>query len=447
MTSRKWLIFGVFALALVLIAGVSIQARLLNTWSRNHVVAYFDNSNGLFVNDEIRVLGVRVGRIESIEPEPERAKITFWIDDKYRIPADVQAAIIAPQVVTARAIQLTPAYTGGPELADGAVIPEERTAVPMEWDDLRQQLDKLTDALQPTEPGGVSTLGAFVNTAADNVRGQGADMRKTILTMSEAFSALGDHSDDMFSTVKNLSVVVSALEDSSTLLRELNGNLAAGTAALASSPGAVGTALKDINDIVGETTSFIAENKESIGAATDQLASVTTAVHESIDDVEQALHLFPNTLQNFINIYQPTQQGITGALTMQNFANPISFLCGGIQAASRLNSEQSAKLCVQYLAPIIKNRQFNFPPLGMNYFVGQSTRPNELTYSEDSLRPDYVPPAAAPAPPPGAGTPAAPVPPGPADPAAPPLAAEATVVQSTDPSAGLPGMMIPGLGS
>lgn len=431
MKSRRWPIVGGIALTLLLIAGIAVQARLLSTWNRMYVVAYFDNTNGLFANDEIRVLGVRVGRIESIEPQPERAKVTFWIDDKYRIPADAQAAIIAPQLVTARAIQLTPAYTGGPEMADGAVIPEDRTAVPMEWDDLRQQLDKLTDALQPTEPGGVSTLGAFVDTAADNLRGQGADMRKTILTMSEAFSALGDHSNDMFATVKNLSVVVNALEDSSALLRQLNGNLAAGTAALTSSPGAVGTALKDINDIVGETTSFIAENKESIGTATDQLASVTTAVHQSIDDVEQALHLFPSTLQNFINIYQPTQQGITGALTMQNFANPISFLCGGIQAASRLNSEQAAKLCVQYLAPIIKNRQYNFPPLGMNYFVGQSTRPNELTYSEDSLRPDYVPPTPAAASP-GAGA---------------PLAAEASVAQPTDPSAGLPGLMIPGGGS
>ena len=75
-----------------------------------------------------------------------------------------------------------------------------------------------------------------------------------------------------------------------------------------------------------------------------------------------------------------------------NFANPITFICGAIQAASRLNAEQSAKLCVQYLAPIVKNRQYNFLPLGMNPFVGAPTRPNEMTYSEDWMRPDYVPP-------------------------------------------------------
>ena len=45
-------------------------------------------------------------------------------------------------------------------MTDGAVIPQDRTAVPVEWDDIRAQLVRLTDMLQPTKPGGVSTLGA-----------------------------------------------------------------------------------------------------------------------------------------------------------------------------------------------------------------------------------------------------------------------------------------------
>ena len=53
-----------------------------------------------------------------------------------------------------------------------------------------------------------------------------------------------------------------------------------------------------------------------------------------------------------------------------------------------MGAEQSSKLCVQYLAPIIKNRQYNYPPLGINPFVGSPARPNEITYSEDWLQPD-----------------------------------------------------------
>ena len=106
-----------------------------------------------------------------------------------------------------------------------------RTAPPSRWSGTisAQQLEKLTQSLQPTQPGGVSTLGAFVNTAADNLRGQGPDIRDTIVKLSQAISALGDHSGDLFRTFKNLSTLVSALHDSSDLLRHLNQNLAAVT--------------------------------------------------------------------------------------------------------------------------------------------------------------------------------------------------------------------------
>ena len=169
---------------------------------------------------------------------------------------------------------------------------------------------------------------------------------------------------------------------------------------------------------------------------------MSQALTDSLGDVEQLLHIAPTTLGNFINIYQPAQGTLTGALAVNNFNNPISFLCGAIQAASRLNAEQSSKLCVQYLAPIVKNRQYNFPPLGVNPFVGPSVRPNEVTYSEDWMRPNFVPPQP--------NVPPPPVPPVPQAPPA-PLAAELPVpgagpVASTqvDPAAGLQGMMVPG---
>ncbi|TGD85966.1 MCE family protein [Mycolicibacterium sp. CH28] len=419
----------------VLICGAFVAFDLTRAANKTRITAYFANSNGIFVGDEVSIAGVAVGRIDSIEPEPLRAKITLSVDGQYKIPADTKAVIMSPALVTSRAIQLTPAYRGGPVLQDGAVIPESRTAVPVEFDDLRRQLERLTDTLQPTAPGGVSTLGSFINTAAGNLRGQGADIHDTIVKLSQAFSALGDHSKDIFSTVKNLSILVSALQSSTDLMRELNRNLAATTGLLTDDHNEVGNAVSSIDSAVGDVQSFISENRETIGTTSDKLASVTTALTDSLDDIKQTLHVAPGTLQNYVNIYQPAQGTLSGALAINNFANPISFLCGAIQAASRLSAEQSAKLCVQYLAPIIKNRQYNFPPLGQNLFVGASARPNEVTYSEDWMRPDYVPPAPVPAAAPS-DAPASPS----SGAASPPLPAEA---QPTSPEQGLRGMMAP----
>ena len=235
------------ALGLALVGGIVAVVLPVGEIARTNVVGYFANSTGIYSGDDVVILGVPVGKIEKIEPQPDRVKITFWYNDKYKVPADAKAVILSPSLVTPRSIQLTPAYTGGPVMADGAVIPQERTAVPVEYDDFRKQLEKLTQILQPTQPGGPSTLGAFVNTAADNLRGQGPDIRDTIIKLSQAISALGDHSDDLFSTFKNLSILVSALHDSSDLLRLLNQNLAAVTNLLADDPNEVGNAVQKLN--------------------------------------------------------------------------------------------------------------------------------------------------------------------------------------------------------
>ncbi|ABL05991.1 MCE family protein [Mycobacterium ulcerans] len=428
----------------LLAAGVVVLLRTTEVVNRTNVVAYFENSNGVFTGDEVRILGVPVGKITSIEPQPESVRVSFWYDSKYIVPADAKAAILSPTLVTSRAIQLTPAYTGGPAMSDNAVIPRQRTAVPVEWDDVRAQLAKLTKELQPTEPGGVSPLGSVINTAADNLRGEGANIRDTVIKLSQAFSALGDHSTDIFSTVKNLAILVSALQDSTNLMRQLNQNLATVTGLLANDPNEVANAVRNLGDTVGEVQRFVADNREALGTTSDKLAGVSQALNDSLDDVKQFLHVAPNTLQNYVNIWQPAQGAVSAVPMLNNFANPISFLCGAIQAASRLGYEQSAKLCVQYLAPIIKNRQYNFLPFGQNLFVGASARPNELTYSEDWLRPDYIPPQAIP---PQQAPPAA-APPAQAPPPAVGLPLPAEAPATPDPAAGLRGIMVPqGVGS
>jgi phospholipid/cholesterol/gamma-HCH transport system substrate-binding protein len=408
-------------LALVLGAGVLVAMRTAGEAARTTVVAYFDNSNGVFAGDDVLIRGVPVGKILAIEPQPLRSKISFWIDRKYKVPANAKAAILSPQLVTGRAIQLTPPYSGGATMSDGAIIPQDHTAVPVEWDDLRTQLQRLTELLKPTQPGGISTLGALINTAADNLRGQGPTIRNTIIKLSQTISALGDHSNDIFSTVKNLSTLVTALHDSADLLEQLNHNLAAVSAVLADDPNKVAQAAEAVNAVVADVQSFAADHREAIGAASDKLTSITKVLVDSLDDIKQTLHIGPTVLQNFNNIFEPANGSLTGALAGTNMNNPIAFLCGAIQAASRLGGEQAAKLCVQYLAPIVKNRQYNFPPLGENLFVGAQARPNEVTYSEDWMRPDFVPPADSPAGPP----------------------APASAPVTTDPAAGLRGIMMP----
>ncbi|QLL05761.1 MCE family protein [Mycobacterium vicinigordonae] len=411
-------------------ASFLVGRQLWKEVDKNTYSAYFVNANGLFVGDEIRILGVAVGVVDKIEPQPTSSKVTFSVDKQYPVPADARAAILSPSLVTSRAIQLVPAYSGGPKLAAGASIPLSRTAVPVEWDDFRRQLEKLTESLQPTTPGGVNSLGTFVNSAADNLRGEGDTARDTIIKLSEALSALGDHADDIFSTVRNLQLLVSALYSSSDLLASFNRNLASVTTVLTNTPNEIASAVRGLDTALVDLRGFLAENRESIGVTFDRLSSITTALNDSRADIKQILHVAPTVFQNFVNIYQPAQGAMTGIIALNNFADIPQWICSSIEAASRRGLDRVSKLCLQYVEPIIKNRIYNYIPAGLNPFVGPQARPNEITYSEDRLRPDGPPPGAVPAPdaPPEPPNPAPAARPGPTLP---------------DPALGLAGLMVP----
>jgi phospholipid/cholesterol/gamma-HCH transport system substrate-binding protein len=427
------------AISLVLTLAVASFLVARNLWKdaeKNTYSAYFAETNGLFIGDEIRILGVAVGVVDKIEPQPTSSKVTFSVDKEYAVPADARAAILSPSLVTSRAIQLVPAYSGGPKLRAGASIPLNRTAVPVEWDDFRRQLEKLTDALQPTSPGGVNSVGEFVNSAADNLRGQGDTARETVLKLSQAISALGDHADDIFSTVRNLQLLVSALYSSSDLLASFNQNLAAVTTVLSNTPNEVANAVGGLDQALTDVRDFLSENRESIGVTFDRMSSITTALNDSRGDIKQILHVTPTVFQNFLNIYQPAQGAMTGILALNNFADIPQFICSSIEAASRARLARVSKLCLQYINPIIKNRIYNYIPAGINPFVGTQARPNEITYSENWLRPGYTPPAPPEAPPPPDAPPPPVTPPLPGPPADQPPPAAAP------PSAGMTSIQV-----
>jgi virulence factor Mce-like protein len=407
---------GAFAVASFLVG-----SKLWKEVEKNSYTAYFTEANGLFVGDEIRILGVAVGVVDKIEPQPTSSKVTFSVDKQYPVPANARAAILSPSLVTPRAIQLVPAYSGGPKLSPGASIPLSRTAVPVEWDDFRKQLEKLTDALQPTGQDGVNSVGELINSAAENIRGQGDTARDTVIKLSAAISALGDHADDIFSTVRNLQLLVSALYSSSDLLAAFNQNLASVTTLLTNTPNEVASAVKGLDGALTDLRDFLAENREAMGVTFDRLSSVTTALNDSRMDIKQILHVAPTVFQNFLNIYQPAQSAMTGIIALNNFADIPQWICSSIEAASRARLDRVSKLCLQYIDPIIKNRLYNYIPAGLNPFVGTQARPSEITYSEDSLRPGYTPPA----PPPDAPPPPAAAAPPPAE--APPPSPTGTV--------------------
>ena len=82
-------------------------------WPRTdqkYVTATFPRTVALYEGSDVKILGVPVGKVETVDPQGTDVKVRFWYDPELaKVPADAKAVIVSPSVVGDRFVQLTPA--------------------------------------------------------------------------------------------------------------------------------------------------------------------------------------------------------------------------------------------------------------------------------------------------------------------------------------------------
>ncbi|MBH0776639.1 MCE family protein [Nocardia bovistercoris] len=383
---------------LVLAGVVIVAAVAVPVWNRvstlgaTTIAAEFPATTALYPGDEVRVLGVRVGRIDAIEPGVDRVRVAMTIDRGVDIPADARAVIVAPSLVAARFIQLAPAYTGGPRMRDGATIGLDRTAIPVEWDDIKAELAKLSTALGPVGQDSQGSFARFVDTVSDNLDGNGERLRETIRALSATLTTVSDGRADLFGTIRNLQQFVEVLSSSNEQIVQFGGRLASVSSVLAGVRSDLGAGLDNLDSAITDVQRFLDSSDTQLTEGVQRLAQVTQIVADNRTALERVLHAAPTGLANFYTIYKPAQGSLAGAVVLNNTANPFAFLCGSVQAVQTANSDRSADLCRQYLAPVVDSLAMNYLPIMTNPASGVQALPSQLEFSPPSLA-DRVPAA------------------------------------------------------
>jgi phospholipid/cholesterol/gamma-HCH transport system substrate-binding protein len=390
--SRAAIIIGALAIVAALVLAY-LGLQLYKKLTTNTVVAYFPVANAIYNGDKVEIMGVKVGAIDKVEPAGDKMKVTFHYANKYKVPADAQAVILNPTLVASRLIQLEPPYKGGPVLADNAVIPEERTQVPTEWDELRNTITNVISKLGPTKEQPKGPFGDVIEAYANGLAGKGKQINTTFNDLSRALTALNQGRGDFFAVVRSLALFVNALHADDQKFVALNKNLAQFTNSLTGTDHDLSNAIQQFDGLLSTVRPFLDKNADVLTHDINQLADTTNTLvqTEPLNGLETGLHVLPTALSNANLIYHPAHSAIVGqpagVLGTQGFANPMEFICSAIQAGSRLGYQESAELCAQYLAPILDAIKFNYPPFGLNLFSLAATLPKEVAYSENRLHP------------------------------------------------------------
>ncbi|UUZ60660.1 MlaD family protein [Nocardioides sp. B-3] len=90
--------------------------------------AAFSESGGLKVNDEVRIAGVRVGKVDSVELDGDHVKVAFKVDSGEEFGPTTNAAIKVKTLLGAMFLSLEPAGAG--QMEEESTIPVERTTSP-----------------------------------------------------------------------------------------------------------------------------------------------------------------------------------------------------------------------------------------------------------------------------------------------------------------------------
>ena len=217
------------------------------------------------MGSDVRVLGVAVGTVDEVTPSGTDVEVTMSYDADVQIPDDASAVIIAPSIVGDRFVQLTPAYDGGPVLADGAELGTDRTSMPLELDQVYSSLNDLNVALGPTGANRQGALSDLLEVTADNFGGQGAAFHQTIEDFGRFSQTLSNNREELFGTAEKLQSFLQTLAENDTTVRQFNRSLARISGMLSGERQELAAALDNLGGALEQVSGFVRENREILG--------------------------------------------------------------------------------------------------------------------------------------------------------------------------------------
>lgn len=340
---------GVIAAIVVaaIIAALVIVATTGGT-KQNKLTAYFTRTVGLYTGNDVRVMGVKVGHIDSITPEGPVVKVVMSYDSSVKIPdvPFVQAVVFAPSIVSDRYVQLTgtntstasgainttlssdesAVYHGGPTLPNNAVLGcdaqqaeaaqasgtspacTHQTAVPLELDAIFGNINKLDVALGPKGANKHGALSDLLKVGAANLKGNGEAFNRALSQFSQAISTLAGSRGDLFGTVSNLQKFTTTLANDDGGVRKLNANLAAVGSQLASERKDLGGALGNLASALTAVNTFVAQNRNNLTGDIHGLAKVSNVLSKEKEAITQFTDLAPLALSDLSLSYDPEAQ-------------------------------------------------------------------------------------------------------------------------------------------
>lgn len=303
----------VAAIVTIILAGGLALVAIRSPFSSpgTTITVHFPEAPGIYVGNHVDVLGIPVGSITGIAEHPTYVAVTLEVNSTVKVPRQVVAAIMAPELVNDRYIQLDPPYSGGAVIQNNGVIPMDRTALPESVDQIISNLDQLIQALGPNGANSQGAVSRFIHDVASTVGNNGPSFHTTVTALGQVLSTLSSESPELATVLDNLGNFTQVAAANTSEFQSFANDLAGVSGVVAADSADIGTVLSNLQQVLARVTSFVHDNQSSLGATLSNLQTFTAAVASQQQQLGQAFDEGGLALQNLNNSIVTEPNGTT----------------------------------------------------------------------------------------------------------------------------------------
>ncbi|MEZ0053150.1 phospholipid/cholesterol/gamma-HCH transport system substrate-binding protein [Mycobacterium sp. MAA66] len=307
--NKRPLMIAAVAVAAVVVAVAAVAFAAPRFWHRNITVrAHFQDAVGLYAGNAVSVLGMQVGKVDTVENKGGYVEVTMDIDRKVPLPSDVTAVTVSTSILTDRHVELTPPYTSGPKLRDGDLIALGNTKTPVEFDKTLSMIDRLGTALRGNANGG-GPLGDLVNLGSQISSNNSDQIKSTLGKLSEALKVGPDGGaqteKNLQEIIRSISDLTQSAADNDSAVRKFGSNVHQLSDILADQNLGAGRTGAKINEILQEVSGLLDRHRDELKGTFGDANTVVKSLADNKRELEETLDVLPLTLDNLYNVLDP----------------------------------------------------------------------------------------------------------------------------------------------
>ncbi|MFE9689486.1 MCE family protein [Micromonospora sp. NPDC005806] len=244
-------------------------------------------AGGLFANAPVTYRGVPVGRVTAVGLHADGVRADLRIDRGVRVPDALRAVVAQRSAVGEQYLDLRPDRDGGPYLADGAVIPADRTGLPLAPEALLTNLDALVRSVNPDD------LSVLITELGAAFEGN----EQALARILDSGDALLDEADnrlpETLALIRDARTVLTTQAESAAALRRWSAGLAQLAATLRAADPDLRKLLAVGPPAGAELRALLRGLEPDIGTLLGNLVTVNGIAARRLPGIEQLLVVYP----------------------------------------------------------------------------------------------------------------------------------------------------------